>query len=234
MELFISSKNKTSGTINNFNIISDYPFVQKYTKIKLLEASIPISFNNTAGGTFDVIGSISGTNTITIPADRYSITSLAASVQSLLNAGTGQTYTVSGDIGGKLTIASSTETFQLDFTGSAVSDLLGFTGVSAIVSIITGTSITSVLRGDTHICICSAQVSGIDNGIVVYKATTTNNHIIHAVPICGDFINYRSDDYDDWVKINPDIIPYNFYLTFTDGTPIDLNGADWSMKILLR
>lgn len=222
-EIIISSENRLSGTIENFTIT---PI--KATKIKLLEAYIPMTFNTVPAGDFTITGSISGANTISVALDRYTQDSMATYLQSLILAvKIGHTYTVTVDKAGRFVFTSTTETFSLDFTGSTIATYIGISGLVGPAASISGTSTTSKYN-PPRILVCSNQIRGIDNGTIILNSTKKN--ILHAVPVCGTITHYRSSSKTAWCNLISEID--NFYLAFDSDLPVNLNGSDWSIKII--
>ena len=224
-EIIISSFNKSSGTPENFQI----PFNYKGTRIKLLEAAIPMSYNNINTGSFSVTGNATGVFNITVPGDRYTLQTLAEYLQTEFNAAViGQSYMVTANAAGQL-IISATEQFSLNFTTSTLN--IGFSGITPAANIVKGNSILSVLQVASHILICSQNIRGIDNGPNI--AGTGVHNILHAVPLCGSGItNYRASTKAPWIKLTQPIT--GFYLAFPNGFPVNLNGADYAFKILIN
>ncbi len=225
-EIIISSENRLSGTPEDFQI----DFDSKGTQMKLLEASIPISFTNILGGSFNITGTTSGLNTITLDTNRYSINTLADHIKAQLTSViVGQLYTVTAGQSSELIIASSTEQFSLDFSLSTLT--IGFSGITPVAPSQTGTSLSSILQVASHILICSNDIRGIDNGTTI--AGTSTHHILHAVPLCGSGIaNYRSSKISTWIKITKPIT--GFYLAFPNGFVVDLKGSNYAFKLLIE
>lgn len=233
-EVLISSIYRTSGASENFqaNIPSG-------TEIKLLEASIPASFNNVPSGSFIVVGTTSGSSTINFSTGRYTQTTFATALQTIINtAKAGQTYTIVVNGNNSFTI-SATETFHLDMTGSALAPWLGITGVTSTAASVSGAATLSYFN-PSHMLICSADVVGVDNGVIFSPVPYS---IIHAVPLCpSGTINYRSDHHAPWVKLvylfNPNYVDQpttlNLNLKLSTGLAVNMNGDNWTIKILVR
>lgn len=227
----VSSRNLTSGTKNNFTINTNFP-ENNYSRIKLLEASIPMSFS-TASGNIIFTGDISGILTITIPPAKYDLNSLQIFIQNALSAKVGQVYIVSYTSTGFFTF-SATENFSIDFSPTNAA-AFGFNLNSPNAPTHTSLfSALSALRGDEFICVCSGDIYGIDNGTIIMQQNQIENHILAAIPTCcSGYVQFRnSNDTTDAFLVNKKI-PKNFYLTFTNGSAVDLGGADWSIKVLL-
>lgn len=224
MEIVVLSKNRTSGSIENFNI----SFISSFLKIKLLEIMLPGTYNNITGGSFFITGSLSGTHTINIPSDHYTETSLALTVQGAISAAKpSHIYTVTVGSITNLIISSTTETFSLNFTGSSLN--IGFSGIYPSASFIAGTSLVNMLY-PSHMLLCSTNVRGVENGIEI--AGAPRNNVIHVIPLCGGRTNYRASELTPWVRLFT--LPLsNFYLAFPDGFPVNMNGAEYAFKLLV-
>ncbi len=220
-EILIMSTYRSSGTSENFTI----DFDSTGTHIKLLEASIPLSFNNILASTFFLTGTISGAHTYTVPENRYTETGLVDFLQSLIVI-PGQTYTVGLGSANEIIIMSTTETFSLNFPQPAI----GFSGLYPANTTQTGESLTSILQVSSHILICSPQIRGIDNGIKI--AGTNIGEVLHAVPLCtAGLANYRASKASPWITLTRPIL--SFYLAFPNGFPVNLNGTEIAFKILI-
>lgn len=195
------------------------------TRIKLLEASIPITFDNVSAANFQHTGSISGPHAIALPGSRYTLQTLVDTLQSLFTF-PGQTYVVAASASGEIIISSSTETLELNFPAPAI----GFSGAYPPASSHTGSSIVSELQ-KSHLLVCSAQIRGIDNGIKITSNPGLTG-VLHAVPLCASGVaNYRASKSSPWIFITQPIT--SFFLAFADGFPVNLNGATVSFKILV-
>lgn len=220
-EILIMSAHRSSGTSENFTI----DFDSTGTHIKLLEASIPLSFNNILETTFTLTGSISGPHNYTVPEGRYSSTNVVDYLQALIVI-PGQTYVVGLGSANEVIINSSTETFALNFPQPG----FGFSGLYPANSTHIGSSLTSILQVSSHILVCSPEIRGIDNGIII--AGTNQQGVLHAVPLCTNGLaNYRNSKSSPWITLTRPIL--SFYLAFPNGFPVNLNGTEISFKILI-
>lgn len=216
-EYIISSANRVSGTVNNFELP-----IGAAKKIKLTWANIPNSFNNIAQSDFRIVGLISGNVDISVPAGRYTATQILNLLQLQINMA-GFSVELSGNQ--EIIINSLIELFYItNVTGN-----IGFQNSSTPVSQIKSKSLISILQVDAFIMVCSSQVRGIDNGCVV-----ANNHqenIIHAVPLSNGTVMYAPLE-SVWVTVFQNLS--NFYLKFQNNFPVNLNGADWSIKLMVQ
>ena len=223
-EIIIDSALRTNGTNENFTVAIPY-----CSEMKLLEAYIPISFNNIGAGTITFTGTNTGASVVAIPAGRYTPATLSEYIKSqLIAAKPSETYNVGTDLTNRFNI-NATETFVADFTNFTY---LGFSGVQPLSSSITGTSTTSIFHVQ-YALIGSTDILGYDNGPMV----PGRSGILHVVPLCnGSMVDYRSSPEAPWIKIirgmeYTPIININFNI-YTNGQ--DLNGAGWVAKILIR
>jgi len=223
-----------TGTNENFSII-----IPQCRKFKLIEASIPISFDNILAGSITLHNTSVGSKTINIAAGRYTQSSLAASLQTGITSAPNPlpTYTVSVDLNFKFTFAtSSSDLFTVDATNLTE---LNMPILQVPASSQTGNSTVSIFQAQ-YIFIFCEQVVGCDNGTIVPGSIGTN--ILHAIPLCASgILNYRAYESAPWVQLvhqfSTTPITMNFYInTFATATSLDnfsLNGGVWSMKLLL-
>jgi len=228
--LFIKMKEILITSIGQSNP-SDFNISLPYcSEIKLLEANIPVSFNNVPAGSFTIIGTISGSHTITFAAGRYSQSTFATAATELINTATGQTYTVTVGSANNF-VFSSTETFAI--SGDTLGAYIGFTTTSTASSH-TGYSTFSNFF-PSHMFIRIDKVFGIDNGTI---CNTSN--VFHAVPLCCSGVTvYGSNDSAPWVKLinlfgSVATITATVTLQLSNGLAVDMNGDNWSMKIYAR
>ena len=93
----INSQNRSTGTTTNFTTAIS-PTIAKPTSATLLWANIPYTFYNIQAGINDklLLGDpITGSVSITIPAQNYSAPVLATTLSALLTAAGSQSYIVS-------------------------------------------------------------------------------------------------------------------------------------------
>lgn len=216
------------GAVNSSNFTTTLPFS---SEIKLLEASIPISFDNVPASSFTIIGGTSGSNLITVSAGRYTQASFATYLQGLINTVIlGQSYVVAQGSANNF-VFSAAESFEID--GGTASGYIGFTTTTSATSHV-GLS-TSYNFFPSHMLIVIDKVLGIDNGTICNV-----NSVFHAVPMCsGGITNYRADESAPWVKlinlygdISNSVLQIS--LVLSNGLSVNMNGDNWSMKIYAR
>lgn len=243
------------GTDGNFTITKPYSnFNKAPTKVKLLSARIPFTWDNITSINNTCILIVGTTNTtIQIATGRYTGLTLATAFQNALNAvNSSNTYTVSYNTTTFQFTISSNVAFQLNFNvANSIGYALGFGNIITA----SGTHITSpeiaILQSDTEILVISNLVSGIDNGVVPWFTETSgdlypNYNILGVIPIntCyGGIIYYQSSPEDPWFEcsqstfsmesLNGSSVVMQFGLLLLSGETINLNGAHWSANILL-
>lgn len=241
-KVFISSANRTSGTVEDFTITHNLPQNIKWRRVKLLSARIPNTFNNIVTGvndTFTLTGTTSGANLITIPPNNYSGNTLASAVESLINTAVApQSYTVNYSATlGQFTFAGS-ETFNLTF---AADNIFGFPGGTTA----TASTHTSSLNGDVNnkltfggfVAVCTDLIGGIDNGIINLKDNITQTRALDYIPLCGSgtVTNYStSPEFPSFPIYKDDRSTIRFYLEFPNGAAVDINGNNWSIMLLFE
>lgn len=250
----ISSSQRSSGTVNDF--IINYPndrFVNRPKKVKIISICLPYTwFNIVAGINNSLTFNKSGTDYIaTIPAGNYTGITLAAAIQLAMNsADPAQAYTVVfSETSYLFVFTADTTPIQLDFTPvQNLATILGFTSGEIYPSVpnllIQSTTLASLLP-DTFVEICSNLIEGIDNGVPVITSTpAVSNNVMAHIIIKGNFgQNLAYVDYGDnippmsvaqsFLGTNPKGKPVGirFFLRFSSGFPIDLNGKDWGLIV---
>jgi hypothetical protein len=250
--IYISSKNKTSGTSDNFTIVDTQErFVNVPQSIKAKTVTIPVTWYNvtSANNKFEFTGANTGLHAIVIPPGNYSGTTLAAALEAaitaLINCGE---YTVVYDCStGKFTIASKTEEFSIDFTiAENMADILGFEEVVTGDALShTSTKVANIII-DTEIWICTNLIRGVDNGVLPWTGNppkTEKQGVVACVPVTACFqgiihytvpIEFPPYTITNSKFTNPGNDPRELQLSlaFPSGAPISLNGHDWSMQMI--
>jgi len=258
--IFISSRNRTSGTSDDF-IIEDTNerYINTPISMKAKTITIPFTWYNvvptdgiSSGNThFVFTGSVSGSHDITLAPGSYTGSALAEELAKQLNIATGSPsgmgpYTVVYDVTtGKYTIASTSESMIIDFTVvDNMSVILGFDEVvtaDAMSQVSTG--VASILP-DYEIWVCTDLINGVDTGIANWTGNSPINEqmgILACVPITtcfGGIIHYTvPDEFPFYTIVNSEFIggdprQSGYYLRFPSGMPMSLNGNEWSMQVL--
>jgi hypothetical protein len=250
--VYLSSKNRSTGTSDNFTIIDTQErFVNTPQSVKSKTITIPVTWYNVteANNKFEFTGDETGLHEIVIPPGNYSGATLAKALQDAITAilGCGE-YTVVYDCStGKFTISSKTEAFSIDFTiDENMADLLGFEEVvtDSLMSH-TSTKVANIII-DTEVWVCTNLISGIDNGVLPWTENppkTEKQGVIACVPITACFggiihytvpIEFPQYTITNSKFTNPGDDPRELQLSlaFPSGAPLSLNGHDWSMQII--
>jgi hypothetical protein len=256
--IFVSSKYRSTGTNENFDIEKT---VQEFTyppqSVKLVSASIPYTWQNITGdnGSFTIEQDDATEDTFDIPPGFYSATALATELQTLINvsATLGQTYTVTYDlVTFKYTFATvGPASFQIIPTTSAA--VLGFadgsTNPGSPALSVTSTQMVQTIS-DYEIFICCNLVTGSDNGIIPWypdnDPTVSNQaQILARVPISGCYsgiIQYTASPDMPFYGISQSEFSKNIkaglpatlqlFLAFPSGNTVDLQGYHWSAELV--
>jgi hypothetical protein len=250
----ISSSERSSGTVNDFTI--DYPndrFVNRPKKAKIISVCLPYTWFNIVGGVNNtLIFNKGGTDYVaTIAAGNYTGITLAAALQlAMTSADPAQTYTVAfSDTTYVFAFTANTTPIQLNFTSSPnLATVLGFSS-GALYPVVPALLIESTtlanLLPDTFVEVCSNLIEGIDNGVpVITSGPAVSDNVMAHIIIKGNFgQNLAYVDYGEnippmsvaqsFLGTNPKgrPVPIRFFLRFSSGFPIDLNGKDWGLVI---
>ena len=260
--IYISSKNRTSGTSDDF-IIEDTNerYVNVPLSMKAKTVHIPYMWNNIMGGpggndTFSFTGTSSGVHTFTLPNANYTGASLADALQKQMNIATGGgscggVYVVTYDpTTSKFTFTSLGETFSLNFSVGTMGGILGFPNgtITPASSSVTSPGVASILI-DYEIWICTDLINGVDNGVANWTGNSPDSEqmgILACVPITtcfGGIIHYTVPDEFPFYSITNSKFSgegrsspreSRYYLRFPSGAPISLNGNEWSMQLLFN
>lgn len=239
--VYINSDFRTDGSNENFTIASSsLPFEAKTCQI--VSATIPYTWDNVFEGenTFDLLEDGQPPEQITIETGFYSGEELAESLEDLLNAAGTGTYTI--EYSGSQLVWTSDVEFQIANAEPLLERLLGFTGTFPENPELTFTTNSRIIL-DNEIFIAGDIIDGSDNGIIPWTQEELNfedqyRYLARVPLICchGSFINYlyQSDDVTNNKHKITSESPYNFYLSFISGAPIDLKGISWSFEMLLE
>ena len=240
----IDSRERTKGTIDNFEIILKNPIYlnrdrQYFVRVENLR--IPTSFYNidsnynTLKITEDPAGT-PATFTITVDPGNYTINELLTELNTLLDAGTQKSnnYTLSvDDTTGKVTISTDTTDFKIIGADSKLSVPLGF---------VSGTDYTSSTRSLTsanHILMSTKRYLKINSDL------TSNNHyskdkiepIGCVVPITESrsTIQYFANNmgYKTRMENKHNIKHIRFNVRDGNNNSVDFNGIDWNGELVI-
>lgn len=244
-EWHIDSSELTYGTINKptFNLQREFNNIIGF---KVIECQIPFSFYIFQSGrnAFTLTEpTSSATGTATIPPGNYTPTSIAQVLKTELEAIGDATYTVTySNVTGKLSITSSVaEAFVLTFSGDEPAKWLGFnTGANTatVGGVLEAPHITR-LSGDDYLYICSSQLGMFNSNTLRRGDTAQSGPIIAKVPVNvnpGGVILWADPDPTKFFEVDVSVLTnIEFYIVKgTDIiTPLDLNGAPFSLKLSL-
>ena len=247
----VNSRHITSGTPDNFYITipNDLFTTRSPHFIKVVDANIPYSFFQIIDGvnnhfTLDDGG---GVVDIYITEQHYSGVQLALEIKNELDAVSSipQVYTVDYSKQTNKYTIHSTANFTLDFDfDDSIYKATGFLRQS-YAGTNSYTSDTMIdLINDEFLWICTDLINGIDNGVMLYRPTTENMHILATIPITVDYggmicyheeiIEPPKDIRNARFSYNEDVTKsINIWLERESGLPMSLNGLNWSMKFIL-
>jgi hypothetical protein len=236
---YINSNNKLSGTHSDFTYQIHVPRESKFNRICVLQCTIPKSYYLIEPGynTF-ILEELAVQTTITIPIGNYNRKQFQAAVLSLLNTNTSQAwvYTISypsssGVQSGKFTFTvTGNSGNQPSFIfGVTLAAQFGFdknTTNTFVGSTLTSTNIINLQREDSVYIHCDCCTNESDN---ILQEIFSLNSI--------DFGNiiYNNDNLEAYSKdlISNEKNVYHFWLTDEDGVPLDLNGMNIQITLLL-
>jgi len=249
--LLIDSTNRFNGTPESFSINLPYSvFGRRIPKtIKIIDINLPFTwYRITASNnsfTFDEGG---GAISVALPIQNYDTFTMQSTLQNSLNAAGANTYTVDFDTATQKYTITSTGAFSLDFSGvNTAGPLLGW-GTTITASALSQTAPNIInFYMDKYVYICSNLGLGIDQGVVILQSASdpNPNDCLYAVPINVDFgfmIHQKDTDLPN-INIEHTVLgnrnggngPRNltFRLELPSGNPINLNGHNWAMRVLL-
>jgi hypothetical protein len=239
----IDSRDRTSGSIDNFEIILKNPIYLNRNRqyfCRLENIRIPTSFYNidsnynTLSVTEDPAGTPS-TWSVSVPQGNYTINELLTELNTLLDAASTKTnnFTLSvDDVTGKVTITTDTTEFKLNSSSTLLTPL-GFNY---------GTNYTSSSRSLTsvnHIILSTKRFLKINSGL------TSNNHyskdkiepIGVVVPITEgrSTIQYFANDngYKTKMENLHHIKHVDFNVRDANNNVVDFNGVDWNAEMVI-
>jgi hypothetical protein len=242
---FNSAFRDAGGTDESFTITKSISLNSIPKRVKLLQVSIPDSWNNITAENnrvdlFEPAGPV--TYNISIPVGRYTGTTLAAAIKTAFDTASANTYTVTYDsVSGRFTLSTGVN-FQLDFdVANSIALAIGFVDGSITIA---ATSVTSpnvaMLQPGNEFFVISDLVLGADNGIIPWYPTVGPAGVLAVVPISiqGGMIFYTSPT--DLMPVNAlqssfareasehEPLIFTLELAFNTGIAVELNGNSWS------
>lgn len=233
--VYVNSYDRISGTSSNFtvDISQQVKPVNDYDHIVLLNASIPKSYYliNDFTNTFQISETSFPTRTISIPNGNYTLTSLISILNTLIAAASlDKTYVVSASqTTGKITITSSGADSSLIFGAASPWRILGFSQATYPIPLVdasytlTSPNVVNFQLTNTLEVMCNVVDKGLLSTVIPSQSDfgailfTEHNASLVSKPLGSKQFN-----------------SINFYLLDgITGKPIDLNGLDVQMTIVL-
>ena len=242
----IDSRERYSGTINQFEIRLNYPIDLNRNRqyfCRMENIRKPTSFYNIDSNYNKLVvientGGTADTLTITVDEGNYTINELLTELKTLLDTASqnSNTYTFTiDDITGKVTISTNTTDFKIDGTASTMMLPLGFSEGTDYTSSGSPNTLTSV----NHIIMSTKRYLKIDTNL------TSNNHYTASsierigcvVPITESrsTIQYYSNDngYKTKMEKKHHIKDLSFEVKDGNNKPVDFNGVDWNAELVI-
>ena len=237
---YINSNRKLSGTHSDFTYHIDIPSDSNFDSISVLQATIPKTYyliEDDIGNNVFILRELGVDTSISVPQGNYNRRSFQTTIQTLLNSSSPNnwtyvvsfqsstsvqngkfTFTVSGNSGQPSLIFQTTIASQFGFDFNSTNTFSGNT--------LTGSNVINMQREDSIYIHCDACSNETDN--ILQEIFSVNN---------ADFSNltFQNFNVEAYVK---DLISntkniYRFWITDEDGTPINLNGSNIQITLLL-
>jgi hypothetical protein len=230
---YVNSYNRVVGTDSDFTYIFNIPPNIDVNRVVVLQASIPKTYYLIEDDNYFTLTENSNSVNISLPEGNYSVTQLKQTLSQLLtsNSPLGYTYTV--DLSttlGKFIFTVTNNTYQpIINVSNTLYELLGFNAYSTntfISNSLTSTNVVNANRESTlfiHSDICQ-NASGDDILQEIYTVENVSNIYISWSNSCPQFY---SKNFVNGKKI------FRFYLCNENRTPIDLNGINMNLTILI-
>ncbi len=239
---YINSKDRISGTPENFNISLQLPPNNKYDKIAMSQIAIPKSYfllDSSQGNNHFQLDENGTVVDITVAQGCYNQVSLATAIKNALDAQSplGWTYTVQYD---NPIITGNTGLYVYGVSGnSGVQPIFTFTSDDMSNVMGFATNSTNTFVGDA---LTSTQVIKLQRYDVINLRSDIcvnyGNDVIYTVPVNAVDFSYISaynpnmgENCRD-LESNKSLI-YNFRLTDASNRDIDLNGLDYNFVLCI-
>lgn len=226
--LLIQSKDRLSGTHNNFTVKLPNPY-SNVRAIKLLSAFIPNTVYNITSSNNTFIFNEGGSNlTATLTAGAYSVFDLVTELETKLDAAGANTYTVSySAVTFKLTITS---TANYTIIGGTILNILGFEA-----QLVAGLTFSSTYAVRLHIPKSyMVQIKELANDNVRTTASNQYSNFIITSQVNSSDIDYHyhNTHYNVYVNSNiPTLTQLSISIFDENGSLLDLNGSDWAFMV---
>lgn len=241
----IDSSLRTSGSIENFEVILNHPVYLNRDRqyfVRLENIKIPTSFYNinTTNNVLKITEDPAGTPdpiSVTVPPGNYTESELRTTTIALLNTATlnANTYSMTFDsITGKITITTDTTEFFVDSitNGSVLNPAFGFNDAQ-------NTSTSLSLVSINHISLDFLRYLNIksDLGSNNHYSKTNLENIGVQVPITEGRSTIQFYDnhngYKAKMETKHSIKNIRFRIIDSDRNQVDLNGVDWSCEVVI-
>lgn len=237
---YINSSNRLSGTDSNFMYQLEINPDADYDRATVLQCSIPKSYYLIENGfnTFTLQEGISSV-TVTIPIGNYNRRSIQTVLQSMLNTSSPNnwTYTVNYP-----NTQSQSDTGKFTFTVSGngptqpafiftdkVYEPLGFNANSTnqfVGNSLTSTNVIKLQAEDTIYIRSDLVTNGFDNTLQEVFSTSDPSYA------SINFISPSPEGYAKRITSNRSTV-FNFYITDENKRPIDLNGQNLQIVLMM-
>lgn len=212
----------------------------------LVTAEIPLTYYvfSAARGNSSIRVGLDGVfEAVTIPDGNYTASAMESALKAALDAAFAPaTFTVSFDpVTMKCALGCAGKTVAVDATAAAkptdwgLAYYLGFPRgvVTSGADSVTGTAVAA-MNPENYLLLDVEELNGISQS-AMYERGGSGRKTFAKVPINGD--SYQYNYYDKtltYVDVRPQLTKLDklrLSLRFHDGTPVDLNGAEWSVSI---
>lgn len=251
-----SQRNTGSTSASDFTLTVPGELLGNKTikNVKVLDINIPITWYkiNSHNNKFTLTDT--GSVNIELPIQNYDSFTMQTVLENTLTANSpgGFTYTVDIDTATQKYTISTTTNFTLDFTvADSLGSYIGFDeAVYSGASSYTAPYVIN-LSPDNYIYVRSNLAAGIDQGHVILTTDAGNpnpSDVLFALPITQEFgfIEYHTDSSAPWVNTEGSTvgdrratvgsdrdITFELYLESFGANAVDLNGRNWSMRLLV-
>jgi len=203
----------------------------KQISISVLHAQIPGSYYNINHSNNKLVYRLTDhfLSTVYLEPSNYNINTLIAHIESLIEVEFNIIYSVASN---KLTITNNTIGFILDKSSTCL-ELLGFSvkdHISANNKIISDNVVNLFLIRTLQICSDNFILNNIDS------YNPNNSNILASIPITSSFnsiISYINHDVHSDINNTRNLTNLHIKITDQDANAIELNGAHWSITLLL-
>ena len=238
---YVDSSQRNSGTSSAFSITLQVPANEDYNRIVVLECVIPISYYLVPSG-YNTFSLKEGNTSvlISVPSGNYNINSFCSVVGTLLTQNSPNTWTYAlaynngytSNFNGLITYTVSGNNSQPSFIfygTNYLNEQFGFNQGSTVQ--FSGSSLTSV-----------NVVNFINEPVLFIHSDLSdngNNDVLQGVYQGNasqlSTISYQATEgllHAKNLKASKNLVA-NFYITDVDDFPINLNGQDWTMTLML-